>query len=329
MKIAFLSNHLSLRGTEIAMYDYAHYNETILHNTSIIITRPYTQVKHSIDTNEEAYGKFINRFPVFYYQALSDIDKIIKKHKCDLLYVIKGGENDGLLSKRVKTIVHCVFNMSQPHGDLYVCISQYVANRYGNGSYKVLPHMINIPDINEDLKQELNIPTDAIVFGRYGGLKTFDVKFVHKIIENIAEKDPNKYFIFIHTHNFCVSPHPNIIFLKGTTDVIYKTKFINTCDALLHARMDGETFGLTCGEFAMKNKPIITFTGGKDNAHLDIMRDSCIKYSNEEQLIDILENFTEIIKKVNVDDNPYKQFTPENVIMIFKELYSSILTLPS
>ena len=67
MKIAFLSNHLSLRGTEIAMYDYAHYNETILHNTSIIITRPYTQVKHSIDTNEEAYGKFINRFPVFYY----------------------------------------------------------------------------------------------------------------------------------------------------------------------------------------------------------------------------------------------------------------------
>jgi hypothetical protein len=32
--IGFLSNKLTLRGTEIAMYDYADYNETILNNRS-------------------------------------------------------------------------------------------------------------------------------------------------------------------------------------------------------------------------------------------------------------------------------------------------------
>ena len=36
-KIAFYSPHLSERGTEIAMYDFAHYNEKILNNKSIII----------------------------------------------------------------------------------------------------------------------------------------------------------------------------------------------------------------------------------------------------------------------------------------------------
>uniref|UniRef100_A0A6C0HJ50 Uncharacterized protein n=1 Tax=viral metagenome TaxID=1070528 RepID=A0A6C0HJ50_9ZZZZ len=39
--IAFLSNKLTLRGTEIAMYDYAEYNEILLGNKSIIITRNY------------------------------------------------------------------------------------------------------------------------------------------------------------------------------------------------------------------------------------------------------------------------------------------------
>ena len=35
MKVAFLSNKLTLRGTEIVLYTYAHYNEIILKNKSI------------------------------------------------------------------------------------------------------------------------------------------------------------------------------------------------------------------------------------------------------------------------------------------------------
>ena len=31
-KIAFHSNQLGIRGTEVALYDYAHFNETILKN---------------------------------------------------------------------------------------------------------------------------------------------------------------------------------------------------------------------------------------------------------------------------------------------------------
>jgi len=41
VKIAFHDMSLSVRGSSIAVYDYAHYNETILLNSSIIII-PYS-----------------------------------------------------------------------------------------------------------------------------------------------------------------------------------------------------------------------------------------------------------------------------------------------
>ena len=54
--VAFYSNQLCLRGTEIAMYNYADYNEKILGNKSIIFS-----IKGA---NMDAYEKFSDRFPV-------------------------------------------------------------------------------------------------------------------------------------------------------------------------------------------------------------------------------------------------------------------------
>ena len=65
--IGFLSNKLTLRGTEIAMYDYADYNEKILNNKSLIITRDFNLIKHEFDVSEEAYYKFNKRFNIEYY----------------------------------------------------------------------------------------------------------------------------------------------------------------------------------------------------------------------------------------------------------------------
>jgi len=102
--IAFLSNKLTLGGTEVAMYDYAHYNETILGNKSIIITRAYEDCKNEVDTHIDAYKKFENRFPVFTYRncqnysdrdsqnysdnSKSSLDEIILSNKVDWLYIL-------------------------------------------------------------------------------------------------------------------------------------------------------------------------------------------------------------------------------------------------
>jgi hypothetical protein len=72
--VGFLSNKLTLRGSEIAMYDYAHFNEVLLKNKSIIITRDYNRVAREPDSKIEAYQKFQYRFTVEYYQNNQDID---------------------------------------------------------------------------------------------------------------------------------------------------------------------------------------------------------------------------------------------------------------
>lgn len=100
------------------------------------------------------------------------------------------------------------------------------------------------------------------MFGRYGGVETFDITFVYNSIKEILNKRNDIYFIFMNTNKFYI--HKNIIYLNGTTDMYIKKKFINTTDALLHAREGGETFGLTCGEFAVCLKPVITYNQSRE-----------------------------------------------------------------
>jgi hypothetical protein len=61
-KIAFHANQLSLRGTEIALFSYAKYNEEILGNKSVIFSSP--------NNNLDALDKFQSRIGRFGFQAL-------------------------------------------------------------------------------------------------------------------------------------------------------------------------------------------------------------------------------------------------------------------
>jgi len=317
--VAFLSNKLTLRGTEIAIFDYADYNEKILGNKSIIITRDYEKVKHEFDVDIQAYNKFNNRFNVFYYANQEDIDNIVSQNNVSHIFIIKAGDWDGIISNRCKNIIHCVFSTSCPHGQVYTPIGQTINNLQGT-NYPVTPHMVTLPECNENLRDSLNIPTDAIVFGRYGGKESFDITFVYNVIKQILDVREDVYFIFMNTHEFY--SHPNIIYLPGNSDMIYKRKFINSCDALIHARSRGETFGLTCGEFAICEKPVITYGLSQENEHLLILKEKAVIYNNENELTDILLHFSK--DKYDVSNNGYMFYTPENVMEIFNKNCLSI-----
>lgn len=316
VRIAFLSNKLTLRGTEIAMYDYADYNETILNNKSIIITRNYNIVKGQYDVSEDAYNKFINRFQIEYYYTQNDIDHIVEKNKITHLYIIKAGNWDGLLSTKCKNLIHCVFNTNNPHGQIYSVISNEV-NRLCNTNFPVVPHMIRVDDSHDNYRKLLNIPDNSIVFGRYGGKETFDITFVHEVIKQLLIKRNDIYFIFMNTDIFY--NHKNIFYINGTTNMNIKKIFINTCDALLHARKDGETFGLTCGEFAVCLKPVITYGQSKENNHIDILKHQAILYNNFNELYTILNEF--YVNKYDMTNNGYLEYTPTNVMTIFNNIY--------
>ena len=320
VKIVFWDNCLNERGTTLAIYDYAYYNKTILGNESIIM---YNTTRN--DNLQDVIDKFKNEFKVIGVNNFKLVDPILYKLKCNIFYIIQSGENEGQISRVCKTVVHCVFNCNQPHGNVYAAISPYIKNY--NKRVPFVPHMVNLPDHNKNMREELNIPEDAVVYGRYGGYDAFDIPYVQKIVYNVAKNNPEMYFIFMNTEQFC-DLLPNIIHVEKTIDVNRKVEFINTCDAMLHARHIGESFGLAIAEFSTKNKPIITTPNFKlnpnvDIAHIHFLKEKGIWY-NEDNLYSILttfltkENREEIAKK---DWNAFKDYTPEKVIKQFKKVF--------
>lgn len=315
MKIAFHSNQLGLRGTEIALYDYAHYNEVELGNQSIILTNLKAPFH-----DHRAIHKFGARFPVFAYADWVEAERILEANHVDVLYCIKAGINDGIVSKRCKTVVHAVFKYCEPHGDVYAYVSEWLATHMSSQGrvFPFVPHIVEAPRSRETMRQQLGIAPEAFVFGRFGGAETFDLPFVHEVVERVAIAMPERYFVFMNTNQFC-TPRQNIIFLEGAADVSEKERFINTCDAMLHARQSGETFGLAIAEFAVRQKPVLTWTGSHERSHLELLGRTGVYYNEAADLESLLRNF---VAEPGKNWDVYSaHFSPSVVMDRFKRVF--------
>ena len=315
VKIAFQHPQLDVRGSCVALYDYALHNETLLANQSIIVIDGRNKAKNDLC----AVLKFTNRFPVFFYDDISELHDILIREDCDILYSIKYGRKNEVLFDDIKTVVHCVFDLSEPHGAVYAAVSKTLAQKYGRSLY--VPHLVGLsPSLTGDnMRQELGIPVDSCVFGRYGGEDTFNIPFCLITILELLQEDNNMYFLFMNTPRFVT--HPRAIFLDPVTDNDEKNRFIQTCDAHLECGTLGHTFGLAMAEFSVNNKPIIAFKGKVWNtAHYDILGDKALYFSNKEDFKQILTSFDPKTYQ-NRDMNCYKDFSPAKVMRIFSDVF--------
>jgi len=327
--IAFFIRHFDERGTGVAIYDYANYNENLLNNKSYIIHfSDEAQKRYGLPDMKHSFKKFNSRFELIEINDINDMKNVINKYKLDVFYTLTyGGEGDiyKFDEKKIwgecKTIKHCVFDTTHNEADHYISIADFLNKKY-HTNLPVIQHMIDLPNTDEDLRNTLNIPKDAIILGRYGGFNQFDLQITHDAISDFLNNnlDPNVYFLFMNTDKFY--EHPNIIYLEKNTDLLYKTKFINTCDAMIHARSDGEIFSLAIAEFSTKNKPIITCPCGDIGDHIPILGDKAITYNNTEELLNIFSNIKNIITQ-HSDWNCYKKFTPENIMNLFSNIFKS------
>ncbi len=311
MNIAFWDNYLCERGTTVSLFDYAYHNQTILKNNSFIFYD-----KNIKANNNNIINKFKKHFTVHGTENFKEVDEYLKLYNITHIYIIKYGHKDDRISNIAKNCIHCVFECRQPHGDIYSSISPWIKGY--NVNYPLVPHMINLPTNNNNMREELNIPQNAVVFGGYGGKDSFSINFVQNVVYNVAKNNSNIYFLFANFNKFCPEL-PNIIHLPIIIDLDEKVKFINTTDAMLWARQDGETFGISIGEFSSKNKPVIAMKIG-DLAHFYLLRDKGIWYNNYEDLNNILLNFNPKIERTK-DWNAYKNFTPEKIMETFKDVY--------
>jgi hypothetical protein len=244
------------------------------------------------------------------------------ENSVDYFYSIRAGSSsDGPLPLNHPSLVHAVFCHNDPHGTKYAYVSDWLAKNQGYDPEKYsVPHIVEkLPKPNTDLRNKLGIDKNKLVFGCYGGSTEFNINFVHDAIINTVKSRSDIIFLFMNINQFTEN-HDQIIHLPGTWDLVQKSEFINACDAMIHARYGGETFGLACAEFALENKPVITYGLSGERNHIEVMKDRGIYYHNYEDIYEILNNFS-IYKKFDDYFVPYLQFNPDSIINKFAKVF--------
>jgi hypothetical protein len=343
--VLMFTTSLSERGTSWQLYQYAHYAEELLGMKGRLY---FIYPLDSSDFSQDMGNLFKARFGVDHIFEIPttdllsvNIDALVDRGITHIYNIAHGLINE-CPKKRpdfAKILYHCVFYATTPCGDAYARISSSVATADSDTSHNTVPVVPHIVEWDaslangDSMRGELGIPADAVVFCRHGGKDSFDISFVRDMVIDVARHHPNdKYFIFMNTELFTAEPLKNIIHIPGSINEQTKLRFIRTCDAMLHARDNGETFGLAIAEFSVLNRPVITSTAHTDNGdarnHIDLLQERGIYYSNSETLREILINF-DGSKYVNTDKlrwNSYGQFRPRNAMRRFEEVFLNSVT---
>jgi hypothetical protein len=314
MRIGFYLPHLDIQGTGVSCFDYAFYNEKLLNNESFFFCDKNHPASHPLA--EKKFKDNLNVIELEGSENMESLESYCKDLKLDALYIQKTGRRyDNRYIENIPQFIHVVGTHNEPHGKVYAYVSEWLSHACSNNTIPFVPYMIHLPQSKETLREELGIPQDAIVFGRTGGPYSWNIPFVNEIILQILNQRKDVYFLFANTNHFI--QHERVIFLEAFADLIYKRKFINTCDAMIHARMEGESFGAACAEFSICNKPVITYYNSPEKNHIFTLKNKGLYYNTPESLYNILLNF-----KVQENDwNAYKDFTPEKVMAKFKEVF--------
>lgn len=293
------------------MLDYARLNRKILKNDSILCfpDRPGF-AQHPI------LKKWREEFPVILYSSKFALGAILEKQGVAVIYMTKPGPYDGFLVPGLKNCVHAQFLCDEFHGDVYAYLSSWMSRVMTGREDSFVPFYIPQFQSAENLRKQLGIPPEARVFGRHGGWDTFNIPFVRKVVAEHARNHPWDHFVFLNTRPICGTERlANVHYLPVTVDTVEKARFLATCDAMIHARSHGETFGLAVGEFAVLGKPVITYADSREKAHLEMLGDKGRIYRKAQDLVKIL---TEFRRGSEVLTTYQKWADPKSVMSLFE-----------
>ena len=314
MKVAFHSRILTERGSEGAMLDYARLNRSVLGNESILCLPDQPEF-----AGNPLLQKWQEEFEVIQYQDKNDLGRKLKKERAEVLYQTKPGPFDGFLVLGVKNCIHAQFLCDEFHGDAFAYLSPWMSRVMTGREESFVPFYVPKFETSTNLRKKLGILSGERVFCRHGGWDTFNIPFARRAVAEHARKHRTDHFLFLNTEPIRGTEKlKNVHYLAPTIDPEKKAQFLATCDAMLHARWHGETFGLAVGEFAALGKPVITFEGSRERAHLEMLGDRALRYRNRAELEEILCSFT----PRKISGTVYEEFAnPNRVMNLFRKIF--------
>jgi hypothetical protein len=297
MRLGFHTKQLTERGTEVALFDYAlAASQTLGHDVTVFVPAETPKIIPAVKR------RFEDHFELVLYSTARDIT-------CDALYVIKRG-SPGLVTDGIPELVHSFHDASHPHGHRFATVSEWVS--------QTAAHEFTLPDLADDLREELSLPAEAVIFGRHGGLGTFSIEFVKDAIRAALEQRDDLWFLFVNVEPFC--DHPRVMHLSQMTDRAEIRRFVNTCDYMIHAHLIGETFGLAVAEFAFAGVPVMTYVGSPRLAQLDLLSDELLlAYLDYDH---VLTDLTSLPRRTApVPSDIRERYSVERVMKRFREIF--------
>jgi hypothetical protein len=314
-RILFHLNSISERGTTTAAIEYARE----LRNYG-------NEIQFSYDINETSshplfVEKVAQEFPVVSYFDFREFAELQGK-KFDYAYFLKSGENDGKLIPEITNYIHVVFQNFDPHGDKYSYVSEWLAKDMASRNlglegdvFTWIPHIVDMPSQDRNLRESLGIPSSAICGIRIGGRDSFDIQFVRDVVSDLSKRS-EFYFIFVNTEQFIEAP--NVRFLNTVFDKQIKANLLASADYFLHARTRGETFGISIVEAMQMGIPVFAWQGVIDRNHSELLPAEYL-YKNS---LDLTEKIVEC-RKFSSDTlcHSAEIFRPANVMGKFLEVF--------
>jgi hypothetical protein len=145
-----------------------------------------------------------------------------------------------------------------------------------------VPHFVALPSPMLNIRSKYGIPRDATLGVRIGGFSTFDVKFAHEAVKEVLEQRSDYWFIFVNTENFI--SHPRVFYIDQIYGDQEKVDFLSSATFMLHARTNGESFGLAILEAMLLGVPVLSWKGGLDRNHTQLLTKESL-YGNKKELV--------------------------------------------
>ena len=298
-----------------------------------------------------------NEFETIEYADRSDLQRRVQAFGADFLYQRKYGYVDDLFVEGPRLLVHVVFQVYQPHGHAYAYISSWLAEAVkkdlllrlkfeanpgmpGSTLSRVVPlrphHPFPVPENSrsfdfvplitqaytpqDDLRARLGIPPDAFVLGSLSGSKQFDIPFVRQWIPTFLEMNNSNFFLGPNLEPFI--DHPRAIFLPTIIGGQNKSDYLQAINAMIHARLTGESFGNAVCEALMAGKPVLSWLGGRDRNHVALLENSGWLYRNTDDLTRLVSRLSSVETGLEAEAKALVQeFRPKPVAAQFRAVF--------
>ena len=275
-------NDLTLGGTEKMVQ--IHLSHFIKDNTF----SHYLAYKSQGDKAREKYFKeILGTDKLLCYDSHSTLLNIIRHKKPFILHRYSAGIPEFPFVKEIKEhtkhfVSTSVFGDQDDTIDISKIIYvskhvQWMAGRQESANHHVVRNPIEAPYSTENLREELEIPADAFVFGRIG---RDDENIYDPINLRAYAQVENKhtFFVLVNPSSRCRTDIRDLNikharFIERTTSEVRLSQFYNTIDVLAHARKDGECNPANVWEAFAHGKPAISHYAHPFNGHIEVIRD--------------------------------------------------------